>query len=126
MLTLLFLLGLGISRFFENEVNPWIPAIISLTIFTSAYLADVWRVAIGLKFLAILGFVYLSQSFRIALAPKVGFMVKINKGSSLAYIISFQDLVLIGKRWTNSPIIGTETFVIFQIMACIYFCLCFP
>ena len=46
LLMLFFLLGLGIPRFFEVEVNPWVAAIISLTFFTSAYLADVWRGAI--------------------------------------------------------------------------------
>ena len=33
LLMLFFLLGLGVPRFFEIEVNPWIAAIISLTIF---------------------------------------------------------------------------------------------
>jgi polar amino acid transport system permease protein len=140
LLMLFFLLGLGVPRFFEVEVNPWVAAIISLTIFTSAYLADVWRGAIesipvgqwegasslGLKFFKILRLVILPQSFRIALAPTVGFMVQIIKGSSLAYIIGFQDLMLIGKRWANAPVSGTEPFVIFPIMALIYFFLCFP
>ncbi len=140
LLMLFFLLGLGVPRFFEIEVNPWIAAIISLTIFTSAYLADVWRGAIesiphgqwdgakslGLNFFKILRLVVLPQSFRIALAPTVGFMVQIIKGSSLAYIIGFQDLMLIGKRWANAPVSGTEPFVIFPIMALIYFFLCFP
>ena len=103
-------------------------------------MADVWRGAIesipigqwesasslGLKFFKILRLVILPQSFRIALAPTVGFMVQIIKGSSLAYIIGFQDLMLIGKRWANAPVSGTEPFVIFPIMALIYFFLCFP
>ena len=37
LLMLFFILGLGIPRFFEIEVNPWIAAILSLTFFTSAY-----------------------------------------------------------------------------------------
>jgi len=140
LLMLFFLLGLGIPRFFDVEVDPWVAAILSLTFFTSAYLADVWRgaiesigvgqwegaCAIGLKFFTILRLIILPQSFRIALAPTVGFMVQIIKGSSLAYIIGFQDLMLIGKRWANSPVVGTEPFIIFPIMAFIYFFLCFP
>ncbi len=140
LLMLFFILGLGIPRFFEIEVNPWIAAILSLTIFTSAYLADVWRGAIesisigqwegakslGLKFFSTLRLIILPQSFRISLAPTVGFMVQIIKGSSLAYIIGFQDLMLIGKRWANAPVSGTEPFIIFPIMALIYFFLCFP
>jgi len=140
LLMLFFILGLGVPRFFEIEVNPWFAAIISLTFFTSAYLADVWRGAIesiplgqwegaksiGLKFFSILRLIILPQSFRISLAPTVGFMVQIIKGSSLAYIIGFQDLMLIGKRWANAPVSGTEPFIIFPIMAIIYFFLCFP
>ena len=140
LLMLFFLLGLGIPRIFDVDVDPWIAAIISLTLFTSAYLADVWRgaiesisvgqwegaSAIGLKFFSILRLVILPQSIRIALAPTVGFMIQIIKGSSLAYIIGFQDLMLIGKRWANAPVSGTEPFIIFPIMALIYFFLCFP
>ena len=140
LLMLFFLLGLGVPRFFQIEVNPWFAAILSLTFFTSAYLADVWRGAIesipvgqwegarsiGLKFFSILRLIILPQSFRISLAPTVGFMVQIIKGSSLAYIIGFQDLMLIGKRWANAPVSGTEPFIIFPIMALIYFFLCYP
>ena len=140
LLMLFFLLGLGVPRFFQIEVNPWFAAILSLTFFTSAYLADVWRGAIesipvgqwegarsiGLKFFSILRLIIFPQSFRISLAPTVGFMVQIIKGSSLAYIIGFQDLMLIGKRWANAPVSGTEPFIIFPIMALIYFFLCYP
>ena len=140
LLMLFFLLGLGVPRFFQIEVNPWFAAILSLTFFTSAYLADVWRGAIesipvaqwegarsiGLKFFSILRLIILPQSFRISLAPTVGFMVQIIKGSSLAYIIGFQDLMLIGKRWANAPVSGTEPFIIFPVMALIYFFLCYP
>jgi polar amino acid transport system permease protein len=53
-------------------------------------------------------------------------MVQIIKGSSLAYIIGFHDLMTVGKRWANAPVNGTEPFIVFPIMALIYFCLCFP
>ncbi len=32
----------------------------------------------------------------------------------------------IGKRWANAPVTGTEPFVIYPLMALIYFSLCFP
>jgi polar amino acid transport system permease protein len=32
----------------------------------------------------------------------------------------------IGKRWANAPVEGSEPFVIFPLMALIYFCLCYP
>lgn len=140
LLMMLFLAGLGIPRLFGIEVDPWVAAIVSLTIYASAYLSDVWRGAIeslpsgqweggraiGLSFLHTLRLVILPQAVRVALAPTVGFMVQIIKGTSLAYIIGFSDLMAIGKRWANAPVDGTEPFLIFPLMALIYFCLCFP
>ncbi|MGG7564591.1 amino acid ABC transporter permease [Rhodovulum sp. DZ06] len=140
LLMLLFLSGLGAPRLLGVEVDPWTAASVSLTIYTSAYLADVWRGAIesvgqgqwegaralGLGFGKTLGKVILPQAARVSLAPTVGFMVQIIKGTSLAYIIGFHDLMAIGKRWANAPVDGTEPFVVFPVMALIYFCLCFP
>jgi polar amino acid transport system permease protein len=140
LLMLLFLFGLGVPRLSGVDINPWLAASSALTLYTSAYLADVWRGAIqavpggqwdggkalGFRFLPILALVILPQALRLALAPTVGFMVQIIKGTSLAYIIGFHDLMNIGKRWANAPVSGTEPFVIFPIMALIYFSLCYP
>ena len=140
LLMLLFLSGLGVPRLFGMDVDPWVAAIVSLTIYTSAYMADVWRGAVeaipqgqwegaraqGLSFALTLRLVILPQALRVAVAPTVGFMVQIIKGTSLAYIIGFRDLMAIGKRWANAPVEGTEPFIIFPLMALIYFCLCFP
>ena len=68
----------------------------------------------------------LPQAVRVSLAPTVGFLVQIIKGTSLAYIIGFSDLMSIGKRWANAPVEGTEPFIIYPLMALIYFGLCFP
>ena len=140
LLMLLFLLGLGIPRLFGADINPWTAASLALVLYASAYLSDVWRGAIealpigqweggkalGLTFLQSVRLIILPQAFRLSLAPTVGFMVQIIKGTSLAYIIGFHDLMSIGKRWANAPVTGTEPFIIFPIMALIYFGLCFP
>lgn len=140
LLMLLFLTGLGVPRLLGLDVNPWVAAIVSLTVYSSAYLSDVWRGAIeslpsgqweggsalGLSFSQTLRLVILPQAIRVALAPTVGFMVQIIKGTSLAYIIGFHDLMAIGKRWANAPVDGTEPFIIYPLMALIYFCLCYP
>ena len=140
LLMLLFLLGLGIPRLIGLNVDPWTAAAIALTVFTSAYLADVWRgalqaiptgqweggYAIGLSFTRNLYLVILPQAMRIAIGPTIGFLVQIIKGTSLAYIIGFQDVMSMGKRWANAPVDGTEPFIVFPLMALIYFCLCYP
>ncbi len=140
LLMLLFLSGLGVPRLMGQDINPWVAAIVSLTLYASAYLAEVWRGAIqsipkgqweggyalGLRFVQVFRRIVLPQSVRIAIAPTVGFMVQIIKGTSLAYIIGFHDLMAIGRRWANAPVEGTEPFIIYPLMALIYFALCFP
>ena len=82
--------------------------------------------ALGMSFLQTLTLIIVPQAFRLSIAPTVGFMVQIIKGTSLAYIIGFHDLMAIGRRWANAPVDGTEPFIIYPLMALIYFCLCFP
>jgi polar amino acid transport system permease protein len=140
LLMLLFLTGLGIPVFFQIDVPPWLAATISLTLFTSAYMAEVWRGsiaavpagqweagrALGLSFWRSFQKIVVPQAVRVAIPPTVGFMVQIIKGTSLAYIIDFNDLMRWGKKIANSQLDGAEPFVIFPIVALIYFCLCFP
>ena len=137
---LLFLCGLGFPHLFQFQISPWTAASVALTIFTSAYLAEVWRGAIGavetgqweagnalnLGYVVMLRRIVIPQAIKFGLAPTIGFLVQIIKGTSLAYIIGFQDLMLVGKRWANAPVDGSEPFVIFPIMAVLYFCLCYP
>ena len=140
LLMLLFLFGLGVPRLFGFNVNIWLAASVALTLYSSAYLAEVWRGAIqslpagqweganalGMRFLPTLWLIILPQALRVSLAPTVGFLVQIIKGTSLAYIIGFSDLMSVGKRWANAPVEGTEPFIIYPLMALIYFALCFP
>ena len=46
LLMLLFILGLGVPRLLGVDVNPWVAASFALTIYASAYFADVWRGAL--------------------------------------------------------------------------------
>lgn len=140
LLMLLFLLGLGVPRLLGINVDPWFAASVALIVYTSAYLSDVWRGAIeaipagqweagrslGLRFFPTVRLIIVPQAFRLSLAPTVGFMVQIIKGTSLAFIIGFHDLMNVGKRWANAPVEGTEPFIIYPLMALIYFALCFP
>lgn len=140
LLMLLFILGLGVPVFFEIDVPAWIAATCALTVFTSAYLAEVWRgsldavdlgqweggKSLGLSFWRTLQLVIAPQAIRIALPPTVGFLVQIIKGTSLAYIIDFNDVMRWGKKIANSQLDGAEPFIIYPMVALIYFSLCFP
>ena len=140
LLMLLFLLGLGIPKLVERDIDPWLAASIALIIFTSAYLSEVWRgsilaipkgqweagFAFNFSFQQTLRLIILPQAFRYSVAPTISFLIQIIKGTSLAYIIGFHDLMLIGKRWANAPVLGSEPYIIFPLMALFYFCLCYP
>lgn len=140
LLMLLFLIGLGVPSFFQIQISAWMAAGVSLTLFTSAFMSEVWRgalesvhvgqweggKALGMTFTQILTDVIAPQALRIATPPTVGFMVQVIKGTSMAYIIDFTDLMRWGKRIANSQVDGAEPFVVFPIVALIYFALCFP
>lgn len=140
LLMLLFLTGLGIPAFFKIDVPPWLSATVSLTLFTSAYMSEVWRGALesvpsgqwegghalGLSFNQILFYIIAPQALRIATPPTVGFMVQVIKGTSMAYIIDYNDLMRWGKKIANSQLDGAEPYIVYPIVALIYFGLCFP
>ena len=140
LLMLLFLIGLGMPRLLDINIDPWTAATFALVLFTSAYLAEVWRgavesvdkgqweasFALNMEYSLLLRKVIIPQALKFGIAPTVGFMVQIIKGTSLAYIIGFNDLMLAGKRWANAPVLGSEPFIVFPLMAVMYFCICYP
>jgi len=60
---------------------------------------------------------------RIATPPTVGFMVQIIKNTSLASVVGFVELARSGQIINNSLF---EPFLIYTIIAVIYFALCYP
>ena len=67
--------------------------------------------------------VILPQAVRIATPPTVGFMVQIIKNTSLASVVGFVELARSGQIINNSLF---EPFLIYSIIAVIYFALCYP
>ena len=121
-------------------VAPWVAGLAALGLHYSAYTSEVYRAgldgvprgqwlaarALNLTRFETYRHVVLPQALRIAVGPTIGFLVQIIKGTSLAYIIGFQDVMSMGKRWANAPVDGTEPFIVFPLMALIYFSLCYP
>ena len=136
LLIVLFLsyFGLGILGY---KLIPLVAAGISLTLYAAAFLAEIWRGCIeavprtqweasdclGLSRAQQYVYVILPQAVRIAIPPTVGFMVQIVKNTSLASVIGFVELARAGQIVNNSTF---EPFVIFTIVAAIYFALCYP
>ena len=68
-------------------------------------------------------FVILPQALRISLSSTVGFLVQLIKGTSLAAIIGFAELTRSGQIMTG---VTYRPLLIFSIVACIYFLICWP
>jgi polar amino acid transport system permease protein len=119
------------------ELSPWTSAALALTLFTSAFLSDIWRGsvesipqgqweaarAMSFNYFQQLGLVILPQTVRLSIAPTVGFLAQVIKGTSLASAIGFVELA---RSATNITNVTFEPFFVYLITAVIYFAICFP
>ena len=108
-----------------------------MTIYVSAYLGEIWRGCVeavprtqweAAECLALtrwqrLRLVILPQALRIATPPTVGFLVQIVKNTSLASVVGFVELTRAGQVINNSMF---EPFLVFMLIAALYFALCYP
>ena len=136
MLMLLLLLYFGVNML-GVRIDAWTAAILSFTIGTSAYLAEIWRgciqavpkgqweaaKALALDFKLTLGLVVIPQAVRMALPPTVGYMVQVVKGTSLAALIGFTELAKAGAQMNT---ITFQPVAVFGTVSLIYFSICFP
>jgi polar amino acid transport system permease protein len=136
LLMQLFLAFFGLALI-GIDVNAWSAAILSLTLYSSAYFHDIWRGcidalpkgqweacrSIGLTYFQTMRYVIFPQAMRIAIAPTVGFAVQIVKGTALASIIGFVELTKAGTMLNNATF---QPFKVFAMVAVIYFVICFP
>lgn len=136
LLILLFLtyFGLGILGY---KLAPLVAAGLALTLYAAAFLGEIWRGCIeavprtqweasdclGLDRFQQYAYVILPQAFKMAIPPTVGFMVQIVKNTSLASVVGFVELARAGQIVNNSTF---EPFIIFCIVAAIYFAMCYP
>ena len=119
------------------EISPWIAAAIGLTLFTSAYLGEIWRgcvesipkgqweasASLALTHVEQMRYVILPQALRIAIAPTVGFSVQVVKGTAVTSIIGFVELTKTGSMLANATY---QPFLVFGFVALGYFALCYP
>ena len=136
LLMQLFLAYFGIALFGINT-SPWVAAAVALTLYTSAFLTEIWRgcvaaipkgqweaaQSLALSFSEQLRHVVLPQALRIAIPPTVGFLVQVVKGTALASVIGFVELTKAGTMITNATF---KPFVVYSCVALLYSALCFP
>ncbi len=136
LLLQLFLVFFG-APILGIEINPWVAAGVALILNSSAFLGEIWRgciqaipggqweaaQALSLPYMSRMRDVILPQAFKIALAPTVGYMVQIIKGTSLAAIIGFVEITRSGQIINNATF---QPLMVFSVVAAIYFVLCWP
>lgn len=136
LLLQLFLVFFGLPLL-GVDVSAWLAASVTLTLYTSAYLLDIWGgcvasisrgqwnsgASLGMTYPQQLRYVVLPQALRIAIAPTVGFMVQVVKSTALASIIGMVELTKTGNMLSNSTF---RPFPIYGMVAMLYFFICFP
>lgn len=136
LLMQLFMVFFGIALL-GVDVSPWLAAAVALTLFTSAFLAEIWRgcvesissgqweaaESLAMSRLEVLRHVVLPQAMRIAIAPTVGFSVQVVKGTAVTSIIGFTELTKTGGMLANATF---EPFMVYGLVALGYFLLCYP
>jgi polar amino acid transport system permease protein len=119
------------------DLPPLAAAAVALTLYAAAFLSEIWRGAVdsvprgqweAARSLALswpqqLRLVILPQALRVAIAPTVGFLVQVVKGTALASVIGFVELTKAGSMISNATF---KPFVVFSCVALLYFALCFP
>lgn len=119
------------------ETSPWTAAAVALTLFTSAYLAEIWRgcveavprgqweasASLALSYGEQMRYVVLPQALRIAVPPTVGFSVQVVKGTAVTSIIGFVEVTKAGTMITNATF---QPFLVYGLVGLIYFALCYP
>ena len=136
LLMQLFMIFFGLALF-GLDVPAWLAAGIGLTLWSSAFLSEIWRgtvesiakgqweasASLAMTRLQQMRYVILPQALRVAIAPTVGFCVQIVKGTAVTSIIGFVEVTKAGTMITNATFQPFETYGIVAVM---YFALCWP
>jgi len=136
LLMQLFLAYFGLALFGIN-VSAWTAAALALTLYSSAFLTEIWRgsveavhkgqweasQALAMNLREQLVHVIGPQALRIGLPPTIGFLVQVIKGTALASVIGFIELTKAGTMISNATF---RPFTVYACVALMYFLLCFP
>jgi polar amino acid transport system permease protein len=136
VLILLFLSYYGLALA-GLDLPPIVAASVSMALYASAYLGEIWRgaiqsvpwqqweasAALALSRAQQYRHVILPQAIRIAVPPTVGFIVQLVKNTSIVSIIGVIELARAGNLVNNATF---SPFKVFGTVAGIYFAICWP
>jgi polar amino acid transport system permease protein len=111
--------------------------LIALSLHSAAFLGEIWRGsiqaiaptqweaarALSLSWVQALRLVVLPQAVRIAVAPTVGFLVQLIKGTSVAALIGYLEVTRAGQLVSN---VTLQPFTVYSVVALLYVLLCWP
>lgn len=137
LLGMLMFFYFGMPVFLGLQVPALVSVSVAFTIFTAAFLGEIWRggiqavhvaqseaaACLGLTRWQTFRHVVAPQAFKIALPATVGFLVQLIKNTSLASVVGFVELARAGQ------LASAATFAPLTAYACIaaiYFAICFP
>ncbi|MCX7384802.1 MAG: amino acid ABC transporter permease [Alphaproteobacteria bacterium] len=126
--------GLGIIGI---NVDAWTAAMIALSLHTAAFLGEIWRGsleaipgtqweaarALSLSWMQTLRLVIMPQAVRISVAPTVGFLVQLIKGTSVTALIGYLEVTRAGQLVSN---VTLQPFAVYSVVAGLYVLLCWP
>ncbi|HEY6935188.1 MAG TPA: amino acid ABC transporter permease [Marmoricola sp.] len=136
LLIIVFFAYFGIPLIFpELSLPAFATAVIALTVFTAAYMAEIFRgsinavpkgqweaaEALGLGYFKKLRYVVLPQAMRIVVPPAIGFLIALIKDSSLVTVIGFVELTHAGtiiSNLTANPILTYSVVAVFYLVIC--------
>jgi polar amino acid transport system permease protein len=119
------------------RLDAWSSAAIALTLYSSAFLGEIWRGCIqgipstqweaaemlGLSTIQKHLYVVLPQALLISLPATVGFLVQIVKSTSLLSVIGFTEIMRTAQLINN---VTFQPFIVYGICAVLYFMICLP
>jgi polar amino acid transport system permease protein len=133
LMLVLYLIYFGAGAFLP--VSPFWASVLGLSVFEGAYVAEIVRAGVesidrgqmeaarslGMSYSQSMRHVVLPQAARRSLPPLTGQFVSLVKDSSLASLVSYEELMLVGRQ-INSRIFSP--FEVFLTIGTIYFVIC--
>ncbi len=133
---LMFIVYFGAAEI-NPSISPVAAAVMAMTIFSCAYLVEIWRGALqsidrtqwqaaeslGMGKFQIMVWIIAPQAVRRAIPPTTGFLVQVIKNTAYAMVIGAYELTDSARLLNNTMF---QPFLIFTIVAAMYFACCYP
>jgi len=137
LIILLFLYYVIPLMFPYATFSQGVTAVIGLTVYAGAYMAEIFRgsiqavprgqleaaAALGMRYPQRMRHVVLPQAMKMAVPPGIGFLIALVKASSFVSVISATDLTRAGKIVTSQNQAPLSTYL---VVAVLYFLISYP